>query len=81
MIGWGTVVGLLLLPALAMRFSDQVVWTPFDFMMAGALLIGGGLLIELVIWRTARPLIRLGMLALIILAVLVIWADGAVGLF
>ena len=79
--GWGTVLGLLLLPAIAMRFSDQPNWTPFDFMMAGGLLIGAGLLIELVVWKTARPLVRLGLIGLVLLAVMVIWADGAIGVF
>ena len=38
-----TVAFVLLLPLLAMQITDEVVWGPFDFAVAGALLIGTGL--------------------------------------
>src|SRR5688500_13320264 len=37
---------ILLLPLLAMRFTNEVNWTPFDFVVAGALLLGAGLAYE-----------------------------------
>ena len=33
---------LLLIPLLAMRFTDEVAWSPTDFAVAGALLFGTG---------------------------------------
>ena len=51
---------LLLLPLLAMQFTDEVVWDLADFAVAGALLFGAGLTYELVARkgaasRTERP--------------------------
>lgn len=39
---------LLLVPAFAMRFTDQVTWSPFDFVIAGILLSGTGFVFVLV---------------------------------
>jgi hypothetical protein len=56
LIGIFIVVGLLLLiPLTAMRFTDEVKWTGLDFAVAGFLLLGAGLLCELVL-RRARTL-------------------------
>ena len=35
---WIGSVGLLILPAVAMQFTDEVQWTAFDFAVAGAML-------------------------------------------
>jgi small-conductance mechanosensitive channel len=79
--GWGLIAALLLTPAVAMRFTHEVEWTPLDFLYAGVLLIGAGLAFELVFWRVrglqARLAIGLGILAV----VLFFWAQGAVGIF
>lgn len=39
---------ILLLPLLAMQFTDEVAWDLADFAVAGALLFGAGLTYELV---------------------------------
>jgi phosphoserine aminotransferase len=44
-----TVGGLLIIPLVFMQFSNDVDWTLFDFMIAGLLLGGAGLLIELIL--------------------------------
>src|SRR3989304_6473156 len=38
---------ILLLPLLAMQITDEVVWDLADFAVAGALLVGTGLICEL----------------------------------
>lgn len=55
-------------------------WTAFDFLVATALLCGAGALYEVVAWQTAsRGLRRVAGIA-ILCVVLVIWAQGAVGI-
>jgi hypothetical protein len=48
---------ILLMPLLAMLFTDQLVWDLTDFIVAGALIFGTGLAYELVarkgaLWHT-----------------------------
>ena len=35
---WGSVVAILIAPLVAMQFTGEVHWTPFDFAVAAALL-------------------------------------------
>lgn len=79
--GWSGVAVVLLAPLIAMRFTDEVNWTAFDFAFAGVLLVGAGLLLELIVWQARRPMVRAGLALVVVAAVLLIWADGAVGLF
>lgn len=81
LIGWGLVALVLSAPLIAMRFTREVDWTGSDFLLAGVLLIGGGALIELTLAVAKRRSLALAMSAALVLAVLLVWADGAVGLF
>jgi len=78
---WAGVFGLILLPFAAMQFTDEVVWTAFDFIWFATLLIGAGVVLELLLWQVRRPLWRWLIAAAVVGAVLLIWADGAVGIF
>lgn len=79
--GWSAVALVLLTPLVAMRFTDEVNWTASDFAFAAVLLIGGGLLLELIFWKASAPALRVGLALSVVAAVLLIWADGAVGVF
>lgn len=72
---------LLLIPLVAMRFTDEVVWTLSDFGVAGALLAGTGLVYELATRRLRSPRSRAIAGAVIVAAFLLIWAELAVGIF
>ncbi len=78
---WAVIIGLLLLPAVAMRFTSEVNWTTTDFVFAGLLLGGGGLLFELVAWRVKSTFGRLLGAAIILGLVMVVWVEAAVGIF
>ena len=78
---WTLITGLLLLPAVAMRFTREVNWTTTDFIFAGVLLIGAGALFEVIAWRVRRPFGRLLAGAAILGLVLVVWVEAAVGIF
>ena len=75
-----TVGVLLLIPLIAMRFTGEVNWNLFDFLVAGALLLGTGLAIEFVLRKVRSFRNRLAICAVILLALFLIWAELAVGL-
>lgn len=78
---WGIVAALLAVPAIAMQFTGEVNWGPGDFVVAAGLLGMTGLALELAararLSRAAKLLAAGG----IVLALLVVWAELAVGLF
>jgi hypothetical protein len=78
---WGLIAALLLLPLVAMQFTREVAWDAADFVFAGVLLIGAGLIFELTAWRTKRLVWRLAIGGALIFVVLLIWAHAAVGVF
>ena len=74
-------VGLLLLiPFTAMKFTGEVKWSPFDFVVAGVLLLGTGLAIEIVLRMVKRLEYRLAICAAILLVLFIVWAELAVGI-
>ncbi len=72
---------LLALPLIAMQFTSEVKWTLSDFVIAGILLFGTGLTLELVLRKVKQTSTRIALCAAIILALLVVWAELAVGIF
>jgi hypothetical protein len=81
---FGIVLGvalILLIPLIAMQFTNEVDWTPIDFVVMGVLLLGTGLLCELVIRSVKNKDYRIGLIAVILVAFFLIWAELAVGIF
>ena len=76
--GWGAAAALLLLPLVAMQFSDEVQWTLFDFVFAGGLMLVVGLAFEFLALRNG-PAYRAGAAVALGACVLTIWINGAVG--
>ena len=74
------VAGLLMIPLIAMQFTDEVQWSPLDFVFAGLLLFGTGLTYLLVAKRTVNLAYRAGAGVALFAALFLIWANGAVGL-
>ena len=74
LLAWITVPVLLLIPAVAMRFGDEVNWTAMDFAFAGGVLVGAGLVLEVVGWLTRKPALRFGAALVVGLALGLIWA-------
>jgi len=77
---WSLAAGILLLPAVAMQFTDEVAWTTFDFVFAGAMLLGVGLTFELAASRTSNIYYRAGVAAALLVSLLIVWSTGAVGI-
>ena len=75
------IVLILSIPFFAMRFGTGVNWSPFDFIVAGVVLVVVGVSFEVVMRFVTKTKHRV-VLALIILAALVlVWIELAVGLF
>lgn len=71
-------VGILLIPFIAMQFSEGVDWNAFDFIIVAILLIGSGTIYELLSRWTGKRVI-IGVITAIM--VFLIWAELAVGIF
>ena len=72
---------LLLLPLIAMQFTNEVDWDIMDFTIMGVLLYGTALLCELVMRKIKSIKIRVIICAAILFAFFLIWAELAVGIF
>lgn len=76
-----TVVLLLLIPLIAMQFTDEVNWTLLDFVVMGVLLLGTGLLCELVLRNVRKIGYRIVLCGALLAALILIWLELAVGIF
>ncbi|MDX1664169.1 MAG: hypothetical protein R3272_10260 [Candidatus Promineifilaceae bacterium] len=77
---WSAAALVLLLPLIAMQLTDEVNWTPFDFLFAGALLVSVGVAFELTVRKTRNNAYRAGVGIALAAAFLLIWLNGAVGI-
>ena len=82
LIGIVLTVGILLLiPLIAMQFTNEVKWDSRDFIIMGVLLLGTGLMCELVMRKVKKIQHRVLLIATILVALFLIWAELAVGIF
>lgn len=74
-------LSILLIPFIAMGFTNEVNWSVFDFLVIGVLLFGAGLVLELILRKvkTLRYRIILGIALFAVL--LLVWVELAVGIF
>lgn len=72
---------LLLLPLIAMQFTNEVNWTLSDFIVAGGLLFGTGGLIELAMRKINKVGTRVWVILGILVVLFLVWAELAVGIF
>ncbi|KAA9134166.1 hypothetical protein F3N42_01080 [Marinihelvus fidelis] len=79
-MAWSMVGVLLVLPAIAMRFTDEVNWSLGDFIFAAVLLISTGLAIEVGLRLSRTGLYRSGVTVAAVTALLLVWINGAVGI-
>ena len=78
---WLSLVALLVVPLIAMQFTSEVSWTAFDFAVMTVLLTVAGLAVELLLSKMWTPRVRLVSCLGILGAVLLVWVEGAVGIF
>jgi hypothetical protein len=75
------VLGLISIPLIAMQFTNEVQWKATDFAVMGVLLLGVGIMIDWVIRKVGSLNSRILLIAALLLALMLIWAELAVGIF
>ncbi len=72
---------ILMIPLVAMQYSEEWDWRLPDFIIIGALLFGSGMVYELLANKahSAKHRIMIGLAVLAV--VIIIWAELAVGIF
>ena len=73
-VGWGALALLLSLP-LILRFP----WTLSDFVFAGIILGGAGVIVEIIVRASSSLAYRLAGLLALLASVGLVWVNGAVG--
>jgi hypothetical protein len=77
---WGIAALILLLPSIAMRFTDEVNWDETDFAFAGALILGTGVTFELAARMTRNGAYRAAVGVALAAAFILVWMNAAVGI-
>jgi hypothetical protein len=75
-----TTVHILMVPLVAMQFTDEVKWSLFDIIVMGALLFGAGLAYVLVARRVNHSAYRTAVGVAVVAGFLLIWVNLAVGI-
>ncbi len=76
-----SVPALLLIPFIGMQFTSEINWSIMDFAVMGLLLLGAGVMLEIVFRKIRVKENRIALIAMIAIAFLLIWAELAVGIF
>lgn len=72
---------VLLMPLVAMQFTEEVNWKIGDFIVMGILLFSAGLAYELLTRKLSTTTYRIAVGIAIGILFLLIWAELAVGIF
>lgn len=71
---------ILLVPLIAMQFTEEVNWNLMDFVVAAVLLFGAGAIFEIALRIITKRSHRIIAGVLILLALLLVWVELAVGI-
>lgn len=75
-----TSLGVLLIPLIAMNYSEEVNWSLLDFVLAFLLLFAAGFFIDVLVTRTKKHWVKVLAIFGIVLLIL-FWLELAVGVF
>ena len=79
---WAIIIAvLLMIPFVAMQFTDEVHWTLLDFVTAASLLFGSALVYELATRNVITIRYRVAVGFVVMATLLYLWAELAVGIF
>lgn len=71
---------LLMIPLVAMQFTQEVMWTLGDFIFAAVMIFGTGLTYLTVTRKAGQTVYRLAVAVALAAGFLLIWLNGAVGI-
>ncbi|MEX0721278.1 MAG: hypothetical protein WD059_11460 [Balneolaceae bacterium] len=71
---------LLMIPLIAMQYTDEVVWTLSDFIFAGTLLFGTGFTYKFITRKSGKIVYRVVVGFALFTGLFLIWTNGAVGI-
>jgi hypothetical protein len=74
------ITALLMIPLVAMQFTNEVQWSFGDFVMMGSILFGIGLAYELIARKSEKTKYRVAFGIGLFGAFLLFWVNGAVGI-
>ena len=74
-------LSILLIPFIAMQFSNEFNWGLLDFIVAGVLLLGAGFIVDFVIRKVPKINYRITIIVTLLILLFLIWAELAVGIF
>ena len=78
---WAVIIALfLMVPLVAMQFTNEIDWSLFDFVVMGTVLIGIGIAYELVARKSSKTAYRVAFGIGLAGAFLLFWVNGAVGI-
>jgi hypothetical protein len=77
---WGTAALLLLLPGVAMQFTEEMAWGPGDFAIFGAMLFAACGTYELAVRMTGNKAYRAAVGVMLATAFILVWLNLAVGI-
>ena len=72
---------ILLVPLIAMIFSDEVNWSAFDFFVATILLLSTSFILDVTVRKINYSVYKIAICITICLVIIIIWAELAVGIF
>ena len=79
-IGWSAAGLILLLPLVAMQFTEEVNWTVADFAFMAVLILAVGIPLEITVRKATQRTYRLAVAVALFTAFFLVWANGAVGI-
>ncbi len=72
---------VLLIPFIAMQFTNEVNWSLGDFVVAGLVLLGTALAIRFISLNVTKKEHKIILIIIIAIGLLLLWAELAVGIF
>ena len=78
-VAWAVAALILLLPLIAMQFTNEVNWDVADFALAGAFLVGTGITYELAMRKTDDTAYRAAVGVALAAAFILVWMSLGVG--